>query len=60
MRNLKTQIMLKNISNLGSVLNKSEQQSVNGGNNNCGVFIRPCQEGYGFDENCRCIPEPGN
>ena len=47
--------MLKNISNLGSVLNKSEQQSVNGG-----VFIRPYQEGYGFDENCRCIPELGN
>ncbi|MDP2541314.1 hypothetical protein [Tenacibaculum discolor] len=52
--------MLKNISNLGSVLNKQEQKSVNGGDENCGVFTRPCQEGYGFDENCNCIPEPGN
>jgi hypothetical protein len=27
--------MLKNISNLGSVLNKSEQKSINGGEGNC-------------------------
>ncbi|XRE42724.1 hypothetical protein ACIVBQ_000928 [Tenacibaculum discolor] len=31
MRNSKYFIMLKNISNLGSVLNKSEQKSINGG-----------------------------
>ena len=27
--------MLKNISNLGSLLNKSEQQSINGGEGSC-------------------------
>ncbi len=27
--------MLKNISNLGSVLNKSEQKNINGGSSNC-------------------------
>ncbi|MCF2874056.1 MULTISPECIES: hypothetical protein [unclassified Tenacibaculum] len=52
--------MLKNISNLGSTLNKQEQQTINGGNTNCGVFTRPCRDGYGFDENCWCVPEPGN
>ncbi len=31
LRNLKIYIMLKNISNLGSTLNKTEQQSINGG-----------------------------
>jgi hypothetical protein len=52
--------MLKNISNLGSVLNKSEQQSVNGGikTTRCINIPYPCDEDYVFDENCRCIPKP--
>ncbi|WP_255398698.1 hypothetical protein [Tenacibaculum sp. Bg11-29] len=31
--------MLKNISNLGSVLNKTEQQLINGGNIHCCMLL---------------------
>lgn len=48
--------MLKNISNLGTTLNKSEQQSINGGENpsfDCHLLpTDPCDEGYHKDENC--------
>lgn len=49
--------MLKNISNLGTTLNKSEQQSINGGNlNDCHLLPTiPCPEGYHRDENCFCV-----
>ncbi|WP_299120460.1 hypothetical protein [uncultured Tenacibaculum sp.] len=48
--------MLKNISNLGTTLNKSEQQSINGGfNEDCLLITIPCPEGYHRDENCDCV-----
>ncbi|WP_237275658.1 hypothetical protein [Tenacibaculum ovolyticum] len=51
--------MLKNISNLGTTLNKLEQQSINGGGNpdfNCQFLpTDPCDDGYRRDENCICI-----
>ncbi|WP_272148860.1 hypothetical protein [Tenacibaculum aiptasiae] len=49
--------MLKNISNLGKTLNKFEQQSINGGNNDCHLLpTTPCNEGFYRDENCICVP----
>ncbi|WP_428741321.1 hypothetical protein [Tenacibaculum sp.] len=50
--------MLKNISNLGSTLNKQEQQSINGGIIQCRFIPYPCDDGYEFDENCVCVPMP--
>jgi len=47
--------MLKNISNLGAVLNKQEQQFINGGTTECRFIPYPCDEDHEFDENCRCI-----
>ncbi|WP_175578672.1 hypothetical protein [Tenacibaculum aiptasiae] len=48
--------MLKNISNLGTTLNKSEQQAINGGfNDDCLLPTTPCPEGYYRDENCVCV-----
>ncbi|WP_438710217.1 hypothetical protein ACSTS3_14095 [Aquimarina muelleri] len=51
--------MLKNISNLGTTLNKSEQQSINGGGHPdpyCHLLpIEPCENGYRRDENCLCV-----
>ena len=50
--------MLKNISNLGTTLNKSEQQSINGGDDICkDYFILPCPGDLsgGRDEYCNCI-----
>ncbi|MDE1207150.1 hypothetical protein [Tenacibaculum larymnensis] len=49
--------MLKNISNLGSVLNKQEQQSINGGTTECRFLPHPCDDHHEFDENCRCVPK---
>ncbi|REH54879.1 hypothetical protein C7448_102407 [Tenacibaculum gallaicum] len=52
--------MLKNISNLGAVLNKQEQQFINGGirTTKCRFLPLPCDEDHEFDENCKCVPKP--
>ncbi|WP_417784676.1 hypothetical protein [Tenacibaculum sp.] len=50
--------MLKNISNLGAVLNKQEQQFINGGTTECRFLPHPCDDHHEFDENCECVPKP--
>ncbi|CAM1371935.1 hypothetical protein TPENAI_61277 [Tenacibaculum litopenaei] len=52
--------MIENISNLGTTLNKADQQTINGGEHPCGVFIRICQRGFELNEFCVCVPERGN
>ncbi len=52
--------MLKNISNLGSTLSKSDQKSINGGAKNaqdCGIIplVNNCLSGD-YDDLCICIP----
>ena len=50
--------MLKNISNLGTTLNKKEQKSINGGAGwqQCGpsTCCRTLPSGYVLREPCRC------
>ena len=52
--NFKTQIMLKNISNLGKSLKKSEQQSINGGAPRYCDAQTPCPPGY-YCGPCHCV-----
>ena len=55
--------MFKNISSLGTTLNKTEQKSINGGYGgdilpdvNCQFLpVDPCDNGYHRDENCVCV-----
>ncbi|SEE67256.1 hypothetical protein SAMN04487765_3727 [Tenacibaculum sp. MAR_2010_89] len=48
--------MVKNISNLGTILNKSEQKFINGGVTTCDQIPYPCDTGFEPNENCKCVP----
>ncbi|WP_408025941.1 hypothetical protein [Tenacibaculum litoreum] len=52
--------MLKNISNLGTILNKTEKKNINGSDKGCNPFeVCDFDERYDYSL-CQCVPDVPN